>query len=81
MTTNTLNPDLLAKCALIDEHFINETGPFGKFLAEEARAAWLASRRRMITTHLLEYITILSENIVEPEKKQGFVNRARRCVL
>ncbi|HZW86009.1 MAG TPA: hypothetical protein VFF41_00955 [Gallionella sp.] len=81
MTTNTLNPDLLAKCALIDGHFINETGPFGKFLAEEARTAWLASRRRMITTHLLEYITILSENIVEPEKKQGFVNRARKCVL
>ena len=41
--THRALPMLLRICAVIDQLFIVEVGPFGVQLAEDARTAWLAT--------------------------------------
>jgi len=40
-------PTLLRMCAAIDQLFIVEVGPFGRQLAEDARAVWLDAGNRL----------------------------------
>src|SRR6266699_779844 len=46
-STHRALPVLLRICAVIDQLFIVEVGPFGQQLAEDARTEWLATGNRL----------------------------------
>ena len=53
-------PILQNLCAAIDALFIEEVGPFGQMVTEEARASWLASGNKVQTSDVDEYMALLA---------------------
>ena len=73
-------PILLRICAAIDRLFVVEVGPFGSRLAEEARAAWLATGNKTKHSDVEEYVALLATSIDDPEQRDAFVTEALECV-
>jgi hypothetical protein len=73
-------PLLEKLCAAIDEMFVEETGPFGAMVVEEARAKWLATGNKMKTTDVDQYIQLLALQLDDPWKRSEFVMRARQLI-
>lgn len=73
-------PTLLRICAGIDQLFVVEVGPFGLQLAEDARAAWLATGNKIRPSDIEQYIALLAEHIEDPERRDAFVADAMNCV-
>jgi hypothetical protein len=73
-------PTLARMCAAIDQLFIVEVGPFGKQLAEDARAAWLESGNKMRPADVEAYVALLAQHIDDAERQQEFVNDALACI-
>jgi hypothetical protein len=73
-------PVLLRFCEAIDRVFIVEVGPFGAQLAEDARAAWLATGNKNRPSDVEQYVALLAQNIDDPERREGFVIDAKACI-
>lgn len=73
-------PVLLRICADIDQVFVVEVGPFGRQLAEDARAAWLATGNKIKPSDVEEYVAMLARHIAEPERRDAFSSEARTCI-
>ena len=73
-------PVLLRICTAIDQLFVIEVGPFGARLAEEARAAWLATANRTKPSDVEEYVALLAASIDNRESRDAFVAEARECI-
>lgn len=73
-------PVLLRICAAIDRLFIVEVGPFGAQLAEDARAAWLATGNKNRPSDVEQYVALLAQNIEDPERREAFVQDAIACI-
>lgn len=69
-------PILLRICAAIDQLFLVEVGPFGLRLAEEARAAWLATGNKTKPSDVEHYVALLAANIDDSESRDAFVSEA-----
>ena len=78
--THRALPTLLRICALIDQLFIVEVGPFGQQLTEDARNAWLATGNKIRPADIEQYIALLAQYIEDPERREAFVNDALSCV-
>ena len=61
-------PILQGPCAAIDELYIEEVGPFGKRVAEEARAKWVATGNKVRTTDVDQHILPRSSPRNTPER-------------
>ena len=73
-------PTLLRMCAAIDQLFIVEVGPFGRQLAEDARAVWLDAGNRLRPADVEQYVDMLAQYIDDPERRAAFVTDARACI-
>ena len=73
-------PVLLRICAAIDQLFVIEVGPFGARLAEDARAAWLATGNKTKPADVEEYVALLAASIDDREQRGAFVAEARECI-
>jgi hypothetical protein len=73
-------PVLLRICAAIDRLFVVEVGPFGTSLAEDARAAWLATGNKNKPSDVEEYVALLAANIDDREQRKAFVAEAVACI-
>ena len=73
-------PVLLRICADIDSLFIVEVGPFGKDLAEDARAAWLDGGNKTKPADATQYVTLLAQNIADPARREAFTREASQCI-
>jgi hypothetical protein len=73
-------PVLLRICAAIDQLFVVEVGPFGARLAEDARAAWLATANKTKPSDVEEYVALLAANIDDREQQAAFVTEALECI-
>ncbi|HEX7273533.1 MAG TPA: hypothetical protein VF420_15415 [Casimicrobiaceae bacterium] len=73
-------PFLLRICEAIDRLFIVEVGPFGSQLAEDARAAWLATGNKNRPSDLEQYVALLAQNIDDLERREAFVQDAIGCI-
>jgi hypothetical protein len=73
-------PVLLRICAAIDQLFVIEVGPFGTRLAEDARAAWLATGNKTKPAHIEEYVALLAASIDDREQRSAFVAEARERI-
>jgi hypothetical protein len=73
-------PVLLRICATIDRLFVVEVGPFGTRLAEDARAAWLASGNKNRPSDVEGYVALLAANIGDREQRDAFVAEAMECI-
>lgn len=73
-------PVLLRICAAIDQLFVIEVGPFGARLAEDARAAWLATGNKTKPADVEEYLALLAASIDDREQRSAFVVEARECI-
>jgi hypothetical protein len=73
-------PVLLRICGAIDRLFVIEVGPFGTRLAEDARAAWLATGNKNKPSDVEEYVALLAANIADREQRDAFVAEARECI-
>jgi hypothetical protein len=73
-------PLLVSQCTAIDVLFIEEVGPFGALVVEEAREKWLATGRRVKTSDIDDYIALLAKEVPEPRQKAEFIAGARRIV-
>ena len=71
---------LLRICAVIDQLFIVEVGPFGQQLAADARTAWLATGNRLRPADVEQYVASLAQHIEDPKRRDAFVRDARECV-
>lgn len=79
-TAHRALPVLLRICAAIDRLFIVEVGPFGKELAEDARAAWLETGNKIRPADVEQYVALLAQNITDPERRETFVEEAKACI-
>lgn len=79
-TAHRALPTLLRICADIDQLFVVEVGPFGRQLAEDARAAWLATGNKIRPADIEQYIALLAQHIEDPERRDVFVTDALNCV-
>ena len=79
-TAHRALPVLLRFCEAIDRLFIVEVGPFGAQLAEDARAAWLATGNKNRPSDVEQYVALLAQNIDDPERREAFVQDARACI-
>lgn len=79
-TAHRALPVLLRICAAIDRLFIVEVGPFGAQLAEDARAAWLATGNKNRPSDVEQYVALLAQNIEDPERREAFVQDAIACI-
>jgi len=79
-TAHRALPVLLRICAAIDRLFIVEVGPFGAQLAEDARAAWLATGNKNRPSDVEQYVALLAENIEDRERREAFVQDALACI-
>jgi hypothetical protein len=70
-------PLLNSQCAAIDELFIEEVGPFGRVVVAEVRQKWLATGRRVHTSDIDDYITLLAGEVPEPRQRAEFIEGAR----
>lgn len=73
-------PILQGLCAAIDELYIEEGGPFGKRMAEEARAKWVATGNKVRTTDVDQYTLHLAEQLDDPWRRSEFIVRARALI-
>jgi hypothetical protein len=73
-------PVLLRICAAIDRLFVVEVGPFGTRLAEDARAAWLATGNKNKPSDVEEYVALLAASIEDREQRDAFVAEAMECI-
>lgn len=73
-------PILLRFCADIDRLFVVEVGPFGRQLAEDARAAWLATGNKTKPSDVEEYVALLAQHIEDGERRGAFSSEARACI-
>jgi hypothetical protein len=78
--THRALPVLLRICAVIDQLFIVEVGPFGQQLAADARTEWLATGNRLRPADVEQYVALLAQHIEEPERRDAFVREARECI-
>lgn len=72
--------EILGMCDLVDRQFIFEVGPFGDFVVEEVREAWLASGNKVTTGHVIAYMNLLAEQISSEAKRQSFLEKAKSCL-
>ena len=79
-TAHRALPVLLRICAAIDQLFIVEVGPFGKELADDARATWLETGNKNRPSDIEEYVALLAQNIADPERRDEFVQEAKACI-
>ena len=79
-STHRALPVLLRICAVIDQLFIVEVGPFGQQLAADARSAWLATGNRLRPADVEQYVALLAQHIEDPERRDSFVRDARECI-
>ena len=79
-TAHRALPVLLRICAAIDRLFIVEVGPFGKEIAEDARAAWLETGNKIRPSDVGQYVALLAQNIADPERREAFVREALACI-
>jgi hypothetical protein len=79
-TAHRALPVLLRICAAIDQVFIVEVGPFGKEIAEDARAAWLETGNKIRPSDVEQYVALLAQNIADPERREAFMQEARACI-
>ena len=79
-TAHRVLPVLLRICAAIDQLFIVEVGPFGKEIAEDARAAWLETGNKIRPSDVEQYVALLAQNIADPERREAFVQEALACI-
>jgi hypothetical protein len=79
-STHRALPVLLRICAVIDQLFIVEVGPFGQHLAADARAEWLATGNRLRPADVEQYVALLAQHIEDPERRDAFVRDARECI-
>ena len=79
-TAHRALPILLRICAAIDRLFIIEVGPFGKELAEDARAAWLETGNKIRPADVEQYVALLAQHIADPERREAFVEEAKACI-
>jgi hypothetical protein len=79
-TAHRALPVLLRICAAIDRLFIVEVGPFGKELAEDARAVWLETGNKIRPSDVEQYVALLAQNIADPERREAFVEEAKACI-
>jgi len=79
-STHRALPVLLRICAVIDQLFIVEVGPFGQQLAADARTAWLATGNRLRPADVEQYVASLAQHIEDPKRRDAFVRDARECV-
>jgi hypothetical protein len=73
-------PTLARMCAAIDQLFVVSVGPFGKQLAEDARAAWLETGNKMRPADVEAYVALLAQHIDDAERREEFVNDALACI-
>ncbi|TMG83461.1 MAG: hypothetical protein E6H78_12155 [Betaproteobacteria bacterium] len=73
-------PMLLRMCAAIDRLFIVEVGPFGRQLAEDARAEWLEPGNRLRPADVEQYVELLAQHIDDADQRAAFVTEARACI-
>jgi hypothetical protein len=73
-------PTLARMCGAIDQLFVVAVGPFGKQLAEDARAAWLETGNKMRPADVEAYVALLAHHIDDPERREEFVNDALACI-
>jgi hypothetical protein len=79
-STHRALPVLLRICALIDQLFIVEVGPFGQQLAADARAAWLETGNKLRPADVEPYVDLLAQHIDDPEQRDAFAQDARECI-
>ena len=79
-STHRALPVLLRICALIDQLYIVEVGPFGQQLAADARAAWLETGNKLRPADVEQYVALLAQHIEDPERRDAFVRDARECI-
>ena len=79
-TAHRVLPVLLRICAAIDQLFIVEVGPFGKEIAEDARAAWLETGNKIRPSDVEQYVALLAQTVADPERREAFVQEARACI-
>ena len=79
-STHRALPVLLRICAVIDQLFIVEVGPFGQQLAADARTEWLATGNRLRPADVEQYVALLAQHIEDLERRDAFVRDARECV-
>jgi hypothetical protein len=73
-------PVLLRMCVAIDGLFVIEVGPFGRQLAEDARAAWLATGNKIKPSDVEGYVALLARHIPDAERREAFRAEARACI-
>jgi hypothetical protein len=73
-------PLLLRICAAIDRLFVEEVGPKGAKLVEEARESWLARGNRSRPADAQKYVHMLAQHIRDPERREDFVEEAKDCI-
>jgi hypothetical protein len=73
-------PVLLRICSVIDQLFVIEVGPFGARLAEDARAAWLATGNKTKPSDVEAYVKLLAANIDDRKSRDAFVAEALECI-
>ena len=71
-------PLLNSQCAAIDALFIEEVGPFGQLVVAEVREKWLATGRRVRTSDIDDYISLLAGEVPEPRQRAEFIAGARK---
>ena len=79
-STHRALPVLLRICAVIDQLFIVEVGPFGQQLAADTRTEWLATGNRLRPADVEQYVALLAQHIEDPERRDAFVRDARECI-
>ena len=79
-TTSRALPVLLRICADIDRVFVVEVGPFGRQLAEDARAAWLETGNKNKPSDVEEYVALLARHVEGDDRQKAFVAEARSCI-
>jgi hypothetical protein len=79
-TAHRALPVLLRICTAIDQLFVLEVGPFGTQIAEDARAAWLATGNKNRPADVEQYVALLAQNIDDPERRAAFVQDAVACI-
>ena len=79
-STHRALPVLLRICAVIDQLYIVEVGPFGQQLAADARAAWLETGNKLRPADVEQYVDLLAQHIEDPERRDAFVRDARECI-
>jgi hypothetical protein len=71
-------PLLNSQCAAIDALFIEEVGPFGRLVVAEVREKWLATGRRVRTSDIDDYISLLASEVPEARQRAEFIAGARQ---